>query len=284
MVGKTLGAAAAAAAALALAFAAPSASAATSPAKPDWVINSSAVGLLAGAGLTHGQLQTLFGNHRTYLIRPSGAAAPPVSGALATVTFADYNTLRKALTGSGLPAGTRAVLYDNEDWSFTPSAQQRQPAKYEELAANLVHAHHLLFITAPAVDLTNVLAPHQADHYAAYLRLGLAASAARYADAMDIQAQGSITSLGTYRPFVEAAAAQARRANPRVIVVAGLSTNPSGQRVTSAQFTAAFNAVRQYVSGYWLNIPGGGPFCPRCGTPRPQVAVPLLRALARSGG
>jgi hypothetical protein len=237
------------------------------------------VGLLGQSGLTKAQLQTLFGNKGTYLT--GAATTPPVSGALRTVTFTSYQTMRKQLAGPGVPAGTTAVLYDNENWSATPAQEQRDPAKYEALAAKLVHAHHLLLISTPAADLTNVLAPAQSDHYAAYLRLGLAASAAKYADAIDIQAQGSEASLSTFTPFVKAAAAQARRANPHVIVLAGISTNPSGQHVSSAQFTSAYNAVRADVNGYWLNIPAQGTACPRCGTPQPKVALPLLQALAR---
>jgi len=256
-----------------------------SSAKPEWIVNQSAVSLLGGAGLSQGQLQILFGNDRTYLIRGlTQTAAAPVSGALRTVSFTSYQAMERQFAGPGLPAGTRAVLYDNEDWSFTPVDEQRDPAKYEELAASLVHAHHLLFITAPAVDLTDVLAPGQSDHYATYLRLGLAASAARYADVIDIQAQGSEISLNTFTSFVKAAAAQARSANRHVTVLAGLSTNPSGQHVTSGQLIAAYNAARTDVDGYWLNIPSGGPYCPKCGTPQPQVAVPLLRMLLNGPG
>jgi hypothetical protein len=258
------------------------ASAAAPSAQPSWIITQTAVGLLGPAGLTKAQLQILFGNDRTYLTGGLAPATPPVSGALRTVSFASYQAMERQLAGPGLPAGTAAVIYDNEDWRFTPAAERRDPAMYQELAAKLAHAHHLLFISTPAVDLTNVLAPGQSDHYAAYLRLGLAASAARYADVVDIQAQGSETSLSTFTPFVEAAAAQARSANPHVIVLAGISTNPSGQHVSSTQFTSAYNAVRADVDGYWLNIPSSGPECPACGTPQPKAAVPLLRMLARS--
>lgn len=253
--------------------------------KPEWIVSQSAVSLLGGAGLTQAQLQTLFGNGRTYLIHGLTETAPPVSGALQTVSFTSYQAMESQFAGPGLPAGTRAVIYDNEDWSFTPADEQRDPAKYEKLAASLVHAHHLLFVSTPSVDLTDVLAPGESDHYAAYLRLGLAASAARYADVIDIQAQGSETSLNTFTSFVEAAAAQARGANRHVTVLAGLSTNPSGQHVTSGQLLAAYDAVQTDVNGYWLNIPSGGPHCPRCGTPQPQVAILLLRMLLnRPGG
>jgi hypothetical protein len=247
---------------------------------PDWIINQGAVDLLGTAGLSRAQLQELFGNDRTYLTHPLDSAITAVHGAVGTVTFTSYQTLKSDI--GSLPAGTGAVLFDIEHWSLTPAGEQRAPATYEKLAAALVHKHHLLFVTAPATDLTDVLAPDNPDHYAAYLSLGLAASGARYADAIDIQAQGSEADLSKFRNFVEAAAAQARRANPHVTVFAGISTNPSGQHITSTQLTNAFDAVRGFVAGYWLNIPAAGTACPDCGTPQPQVAVPLLRSLLRA--
>lgn len=246
-----------------------------------WIVSQRAVSLLRGAGLTKGQAQQLFGNSETFFVASASTSAG-ISGATRTATFTSYATLRTTLAGRGLPRGTRAVLYDDEDWSLTPKAEQRNPAKYEALAAALVHARHLLFVSTPATTLTDVLAPGDTDHYAAYLTLDLAGGAARDADVVDIQAQGSETDIATYVSFVRAAAAQAHRANPRVVVLAGISTNPSGQKVTSTQFAAAAEAVRPFVAGFWLNVPAAGTACPRCGTPQPQVAVPFLRSLLRT--
>ena len=39
-------------------------------------------------------------------------------------------------------------------------------------------------------------------------------------------------------------------------------------------------ATRSQVSGYWLNIPGQGTACPKCGTPQPQVAIDFLQRLS----
>jgi hypothetical protein len=64
-----------------------------------------------------------------------------------------------------------------------------------------------------------------------------------------------------------------------VTVLAGLSTNPPGAAVTSQQLTAAIRATSGVVSGYWLNIPGRGPRCPTCNTPRPDLARQILGAL-----
>jgi len=79
--------------------------------------------------------------------------------------------------------------------------------------------------------------------------------------------------------FVKEAAEQARSVNPKVIVFAGLSTNPNGRHVTPKDLYDAVLATRNDVAGYWLNIPGGGAACPKCGEPQPQVAVELLKML-----
>ncbi len=89
-----------------------SASATAAPARPRWIISQTAVGLLGQAGLTKAQLQTLFSNDRAYLTDATTAA--PISRALRTATFTSYQAMEKRLAGPGLPAGTTAVLYDNE--------------------------------------------------------------------------------------------------------------------------------------------------------------------------
>jgi hypothetical protein len=80
------------------------------------------------------------------------------SGTVPTVTFSAVSALSRALAGGQLPAGTKAVLYDPEAWSFTPAAEQRQPVRAAAKAASLARAHHLKIIIAPALNLTTVLA------------------------------------------------------------------------------------------------------------------------------
>ena len=46
----------------------------------------------------------------------------------------------------------------------------------------------------------------------------------------------------------------------------------------------ALRAVRPVVDGFWLNIPAGGKYCPRCGVPQPQLAVQLLQSLEAAAG
>jgi hypothetical protein len=59
-------------------------------------------------------------------------------------------------------------------------------------------------------------------------------------------------------------------------VLAGLSTNPRGPKITLAELVAVVNATRHFVNGYWLNIPIPGPSCPHCDAPQPDLANQLL--------
>jgi hypothetical protein len=211
----------------------------------------------------------------------NGAAIPRRWQAIPFASFTSFRAIESALEREALPPGTKGVMYDNEKWGFTPEEEQKDPARYEKFAADLVHAHGLLFLTAPAADLVAVLAPESRNNrYDTYLRLGIAAHAARYADVVDIQAQGAELNTGVYANFVRQAAAQAREANPKVLVLAGVSTNPSGQRVTADDILRAIAATRDSVDGYWLNIPQPGEYCPRCTDFRPDIAIEVLSRLA----
>jgi len=206
----------------------------------------------------------------------------PIAGITAkpVVTFASATALEDAVTGGRLPAGTYGVLYDPEAWSFTPVAEQRDPVQAATRAAAVAHAHGLRLIVTPALNLTTVLAPgSQHPRWRAFLDLNLVARLAVVADIIEIQAQSLERETAAYTAFVQAATSQASIANPRIIVLAGLSTNPPGAPVDSQQLTAAVRATRSMVDGYWLNIPGQGPRCPTCNAPRPDIAIQTLQSL-----
>jgi hypothetical protein len=144
----------------------------------------------------------------------------------------------------------------------------------------VAHAHGLRLIVAPALNLTTVLAPGtQQPRWQAFLGLNLVARLAGVADIIELQAQSLERDAAAYTAFVRAATSQASTANPRIIVLAGLSTNPPGAPVDSQQLTAAVQATQSMVDGYWLNIPGQGPRCPTCNNPRPDIAVQTLQSL-----
>lgn len=241
-----------------------------------WVVDRQALAELGGAGMSQNQLTELFDNSHTYLVGTSASGAESAyTGAWTTPRSATVTDLRAA----DFSRGEAAVLYDDEDWSLTPQAQQRDPGKYEAEGYRLARADGVEFIAAPALDLVHVLDPDGSGPLAQrFLNLDVIGEAARYADAVDIQAQ-SLEGTAQYASFVTAAARQARAANPDVTVLAGLSTNPSGRAVGSSVLAQDANAVRGVVDGYWLNIPSAGTACPQCGTADPQAAVPWLEQL-----
>jgi hypothetical protein len=204
----------------------------------------------------------------------------PLAGAEPVVTFSSVVELEQAVSGGQLPAGTRMLLYDPEVWGFTPRAEQINPAAAAGRARAIAHAHGLSLIVAPALNLTTARPdPGGGPRWRQFLRLGLAGAIAKVSDVLELQAQSLERDTSGYATFVREAAAQARAANPQVAIVAGLSTNPPGAEVTSQQLTAAIHATSRVVDGYWLNIPGRGPRCPTCNSPRPDVGQAALRSV-----
>jgi hypothetical protein len=119
-----------------------------------------------------------------------------------------------------------------------------------------------------------------ADLFSAYLRLGIAADGARYADVFVIQAQRALRNTEVFANFVQQAASQARRANPKVVVLAGISTNPIGRHVITDDILRAIAATRDIVDGYWLNIPTRNEYSPGITEYRPDIAIEVLHRLA----
>jgi len=244
--------------------------------RPAWMLTRAALAQVATEPAVLAGLQ----RSRVLEILHPGQQPLAVAGAEPVVTFSSAGELSQEVSGGQLPAGPRALLYDPEAWSFTPHAEQLNPASAAQRARDIAHAHGLSLIVAPALNLTTLRPdPGGGPRWKQFLRRGLAGSMAKVADVLDIQAQSLERSTSTYAEFVREAAAQARAANPRVAILAGLSTNPPGAPVTSQQLTAVIHATRGIVDGYWLNIPGRGPRCPTCNSPRPDVGRATLRAV-----
>ena len=244
-----------------------------------WMINATALTRLqtTGSGWSQAESAHFFDNAHTYVI----GQVPGGWQSISTRSFTSYTALQAAFAAHSIPSSVQAIVYDNEAWQFTPIKEQQNFALFVRKAASLVHSHHLRLIATPATDLGRVLDPSgKGSTYSRFLSLGIIKVAAQYADVVEIQAQGAEANISTYTQFVSAAAMQAKKANSRVVVLAGLSTNPSGQKVTAQQLYTAFQGTFGTVSGYWLNIPGNQDgYCPKCGTPQPQVAIYFLRLL-----
>jgi hypothetical protein len=175
------------------------------------------------------------------------------------------------------------VLYDPEVWSFTPADEQRNPGQAAARAAAAAHAHGLQLIVTPALNLVTVQGGSPAPRWRQFLSMRIAAAVAAHADIVELQAQSLERDAAGYASFVREAALQVRTANPRAVILAGLSTNPPGAAVSSQQLTAAIQATRGIVSGYWLNIPGRGPKCPTCNASQPRTGIHALRQVMPSG-
>lgn len=271
--------------------------------RPGWILKGDA--LQGFAAQNAGLVQEFFDTRDTFVVVNDYGSACPVTDPIApppgdvpqpctsnpipsylpeavpTAAFASYAKLRAVLDAGALPPGIKAVLYDPEDWPFTPVDEQQQLAENAQAVASLAHAHGLIFVDTPAQDLVNTLGRNPGETTTqAVLRHQIPAIAATYADVVDLQVQGNEPNYTNYLASVTAYASQARAANPHVTLFAGLATNPGGQLVTPDQITQAAIEAQPQVSGYWLNDAFQSVDCPACNGPYPAKATGFLAELA----
>ena len=132
---------------------------------PYWLVEDFTLALLERNGLPAATITKVFNSPRTLLIvRPRGGV-PDSLVPLATKvqSFASFATMQAAIQGSTLEPGVKYVLYDNEDWPFTPSNEQAAPFTYAADALALAHAHGLRVIFTPAANLSPKLSPGYTD-------------------------------------------------------------------------------------------------------------------------
>ncbi len=180
-----------------------------------------------------------------------------------TADFKDETLL--AANINKLPTGTKAILYDDESWSYTPRVQQQDPAYYYKLAGQLAHSHGLKLIATPALDLIKVLNPSSKGNVQAtssYLKDNLAKEIASYADIYEIQSQRLIQNQTLFNNFINQSAKQAKTANSNIAVLAGVSTCAGSP--TYQQLAQAIKNSANTVNGWWLNVPGSSPSSPNC--------------------
>jgi hypothetical protein len=227
-----------------------------------------------------GDIKKALDTPSTYLIVHSAGQVPTGWNVTPVQTFASYASMQQTIASGSLIPGVKAVMYDNESWSSTPTVEKQNPAKYEQLVSQFAHAHGLQYVAAPGADLAGYLnAGSGISQTDSFLKLDMASDAARYADVLDIQAQSIQNNEQSYAAFVDAAAAQARAANPNIKIVSGLSTNPHGLTSSATQMVSDAQAVSSQVQGFWLNDPGRGSSCPTCTGPYPSMAAEVVESL-----
>jgi hypothetical protein len=198
-------------------------------------------------------------------------------GSVAARAWSDEAEFERDLASGAIAPWVQAVMYDPEGWPATPLGERRDPIAAMRAFSRAARAAGYEVIITPhpnLVDVPGAVCGRSGTEAtsAAYVRCGIGAEAARLSDVVEIQAQWLEWDPATYRAFVEAAAAQARRANPDVVVLAGLSTRfaPEPQTLLSA-----WDAVSDIVDGHYLAVPEGI---------RPDVAASFLDELARERG
>lgn len=172
------------------------------------------------------------------------------------------------------------ALYDNETWTYTPSAEQSSPCSYMSQFVSTAHLHGLTTIVAPDQDLAepgNITSFQggESENWQAYLRFGLAACAAKTgSDWYHIMSQPfesnwcsnpfeeCESSESDFDNFITQAALQAKAVNPSIKLSDGLSTNPDYFGLFRGTQTFAKTIYQDYmdtehiVNAVWMNVIG----------------------------
>jgi hypothetical protein len=153
--------------------------------------------------------------------------------------YTAYDTFQKAVEDGQVTSG-ETVIFDNEDWQYTPPWEQKNQEKYEVLAALLAQQHGIVFIDTPS-----------AKTYFQIVKEDVAA--ARYASVVEIQSQARDKSPSLFIANVLQAVAAIRKVNPTIPILAGLSTDALGKPTTVQDMVQEYNGVKFDVQGFWLN-------------------------------
>jgi hypothetical protein len=188
---------------------------------------------------------------------PKASVNPVTNGfaANAVLVYGSYAQFASDIQSGAISPAYKWVLYDPEEWSQTPVAEQLGPIKYLTQFGQLAHAHGYKVIEAPGRDLGNVarsgsacpeLAGEDLDHW--YIRCDIAGTAAAASDVVVVQDQVNTTNPAEYAWLFNNARQQALPANPQVIVDSELSTNYG----TAGQMAAAAKSVNAH--GFYVSI------------------------------
>lgn len=192
-----------------------------------------------------------------------------------------YSLLGDLAAHNGVVANKAPVaLYDNETWTYTPDAEQNNPCGYMNNFVSTAHLHGLTTIVAPDQDLAepgNITSYQggESENWQAYLRLGLAACAAKTgSEWYHIMSQPfesnwcsnpfeeCESSESDFDNFVTQAALQAKAVDPSIKLSDGLSTNPDyfgyfrGTQTFAKTIYQDYMDTEHIVNAVWMNIIG----------------------------
>lgn len=194
----------------------------------------------------------------TTIVLSPGSSAATWHAAVRTAFFTSYAGFIGKLRRHAIPADVRAVAYDPELWRATPWPERNNPQRYMALFAAAAHRNGYAAVLMPGRDLLAVARScrkHRGESLdTAFLRCGLAGTAARLSQIFEVQTAPVESSALELRTFAAACAVQARVANPSVVLIATLSTQSGNRWVSGWQLTQAAAAVRPFVQGFQLNM------------------------------
>jgi hypothetical protein len=190
--------------------------------------------------------------------RPTGIVLRGWPGAVHGRAWASCAAFEDDLAADRIAPEVHAVMFDPEGWEKTPPTERQDPVAFIHRFAKLARERGFFTIVTPHQGLVEVPgSPHAPgpgeSKEQAYVRSGITAEAARFADACETQAQRLQRDPPAYREFVAETAVQARRANPEVVFLSGLSTHP-GYPATAEMLFAAWESVRDLVDGHYLSL------------------------------
>ncbi len=203
-----------------------------------------------------------FDTRRTYTLgNEDGIQNQVLPGYASTPTlkYESYARFYADVRNRRIDPSIRAVMYDPEAWPLTPYEEKRDPKRYMRQFAALAHRHGYFVINGPSRDLMTVRFAYCGKRPGetlsrAYLRCRIAGEGARYADAFAVQAQVLERHPDQYRWFVSEARAQAKAANPDVVVLSNLATSPPNYVATPEMLWNAHEAVDDLVAGHMITI------------------------------
>jgi hypothetical protein len=193
-----------------------------------------------------------FMNQPQNLVSTPLAKPKPLINATRIQVFNSYAGIVQAIANHHIAPDTRAVVYDNERSGGTPAAELKDPVRYCQMTAQLLHQNGLEYVASPGFDLSGPR-PANGEWFQQFVRAGLM-NCALQADYLDLQDQ-LIQGTPTYARDAQAAAKLLHGINPGAKLLLGLSTSPNGQLATAGQLWHAYQDTNRFVNGYWLNVP-----------------------------
>jgi endoglucanase len=246
-----------------------------------WIVSGSGAQRLLAASA--GAAQLLFNSPNAF-VTGTGAADTSQLGlqnAVPTATFTNEASLAAAINTNTLPPGTVAVQYAPSS-PVTPRNQLTDPINAFLQAGLVAHAHGLLLIGAPSLNVVNATAPHlkAIKRTSKFLQARIAAAAARYSDVYVIQAQTLERTPSRFSAFVRQTAAQAVNAHASVEILTEIRSGAGAHGPTTPMLERDLSGAGSAVSGYELIDPSAADVTP---PPSGNAAVGLIESFAGQG-